>query len=580
MKQARVNVVASHDILFWVFNLLVSLYAIINTNGSTVLLAIPLTLTLLYILKPWSKVSLSDYSFDRTSALTLIVFLGTYITYSAPFVVSFDQGKTAYLWGDAYFYSNVAEFLNAFGKETTEINLLDPNSTSLAPYHYFELWFCAFISKLFGTTTYKTLFLVVYPTFAALGSYYMFNALKTIFLHVNGKILFIAALMLPLLESFSQFFPAFLFKYDIYSTSVWGWPKLTVVYFFISYFFLQFSKRNYLNLLAAAVCASAGYISIFPALFSISLLIGIILMRRKSINAIQLFSVMVLFSYVPLFYLYHSMDTLGGGQGFELASYLFLSFKIFGSSFLQYSIAIPFIIIIALYYRRNASKLYKTEILFLFSLGVAGLTAWSVLNPIGADAVQFFTNIFIVSIVILSMISLMIGIQYGIKLSYLIIALWLINSAWAITNNYRNDRFTVESHKIEKIKAFVLEEKPLFVTINKNVKNLFQLHPFNNSPCGYLSLLYHPYVCYNICELDSIDFENKFQLEKYTKKSPYVRFKHAHPEKSQVDFIKKYKINYLISDAGNNSISTQIRPLIKDSLIVSEKEVIYSIKCD
>lgn len=198
---------------FWGFTLLVTCYAIYKTEFNTIASG-TLVLILIFVFRHSSKgekeanpqlFKLADISWYGTVLILNLLY----------FIISVWQiqdfsGRLHFFWGDANFYSAVADYINQVGKESTHfynwVNVTEQNPDF---FHFPDLWAAAIISSSTGALYYKGLTLVVYPyllTLFTLGLLSFlkrdskFSAFDLIFLFLT--ILFIAPLKISFLSGF------------------------------------------------------------------------------------------------------------------------------------------------------------------------------------------------------------------------------------------------------------------------------------------------------------------------------------------------------------------------------------------
>ncbi|WP_057935996.1 hypothetical protein [Algoriphagus resistens] len=198
---------------FWGFTLIVTCYAIYKTEFNTIASGV-LLLILYFILRhskkgdkeenpQWFKATdLSWYS--AVAALNLLYFV------IALWQIQDFSGGLHYFWGDANFYSAVADYINYFGKESTHFyNWINVSEQKPDYFHFSDLWAAAIISSSTGTLYYKGLTLVIYPfllTLFTLGFLALLRQKSKFttfeFLFIFLAILFIAPLKISILSGF------------------------------------------------------------------------------------------------------------------------------------------------------------------------------------------------------------------------------------------------------------------------------------------------------------------------------------------------------------------------------------------
>lgn len=145
----------------------ISVWAVINTNGKTYLLFMLMIAIAIVVLSIKKNPKLQK--FNNKNGNTFLVQL--FVIYSVFFiiqllkVVDLNDLTLRALHDDVAYSAGISDFLVKYHKETL---ILDPNSVySWQPYHYFEMHFSALLSAITGFTSLKILYLIVYPVLYA-----------------------------------------------------------------------------------------------------------------------------------------------------------------------------------------------------------------------------------------------------------------------------------------------------------------------------------------------------------------------------------------------------------------------------
>jgi len=149
------------------FLFLVSLYAIWITKGKTILLLVPVLLLMVGFLK--KPVLIIQKESENIKFKQLILFILTAcllysVYYSQAFITNGELVN--YAGGDTSFYARAAYNLQLNGIENPRIEYLYPQRFNPEPYHYYDLWFVAGVSKITGINTHLVYLLIIYPFFA------------------------------------------------------------------------------------------------------------------------------------------------------------------------------------------------------------------------------------------------------------------------------------------------------------------------------------------------------------------------------------------------------------------------------
>jgi hypothetical protein len=146
----------------------ISVWAVINTNGKTYLLFTLLIVMgiVVFSLKKNSSVQKLNKGDDNTFLVQLFVLYIVFFIIQLLKVVSLNDLTLRALHDDVAYSAGISDFLVKYHKETL---ILDPNSVySWQPYHYFEMHFSALLSAITGFTSLKVLYLIVYPVLYAM----------------------------------------------------------------------------------------------------------------------------------------------------------------------------------------------------------------------------------------------------------------------------------------------------------------------------------------------------------------------------------------------------------------------------
>lgn len=375
------------------------------TSGATVmLLFIPL---LVLLARP--------YAFTGKRALTISIskqflfgcLLSLLLIFSFRFGQIFNPSSGVPLvpHADIVFYANCIDFLCDKGFENSSVDYLNPEGTS--PYHYFELWFGAGISRLFGVNTALSEVLVVF----ALADFIIWLGLVTLaarirkpgFVTMGVCMLLLAvtgvALNIYLEVGFMQYI-------QVYARNTLNYSKLFPVYLFVISAAVFFQNQKYrdgvLCLLAIPVASIGTAIGILAAVPA-ALLLGLMMKHKPDLTVIAAWIItalgLVMFYGVLTHGVSTHVDTNASGLASKLwdPSFLRTSINIAGGAALQIVLLYLPYMLFCHSYAFQVLRNYKTEpaILLTVLIWVFSLAGWAVLHD-RVSSIQVFSNISIV----------------------------------------------------------------------------------------------------------------------------------------------------------------------------------------
>ena len=195
-------------------------------------------------------------SIKKELFVTILFLLVTFIIYSYRFYSASYNGNSILNIPnpDFTFYARISHFIVNSGVESATPTLLYPETNSVDPYHYFELWLNGGISYFSGGDNLQILFLVAYTlgiSFVWLG----FCALAENLKKLNGLSIlfaFFATFFLPLQSVFSETINEVLNKFFILthapsqyiSFGLWNMTKIYPVYLIFIVAILAFLKKE------------------------------------------------------------------------------------------------------------------------------------------------------------------------------------------------------------------------------------------------------------------------------------------------------------------------------------------------
>jgi hypothetical protein len=393
--------------------LLVSLYAIIQTGGVTVMLPIPLLILLLlynYRRSAASPVIFEGKRSNMFSALYLLLSATVYFLFYA-WIFLKSGASFQYAGGDVAYYARVAEHLNAFGRENNHIGYLFPEKTLVSFYHYGDIWPTAFVHGIFGITPIVAAMLVVYPllmTIICAGSAALVHSI--VGGTKNGWLVFVTVVV-GFIGGKSFLFPSFLFSgtVDIYSRALADFPKALLLGCNIPLILYCVWTQRTWALLIASIIAAVTFVNAMPAL-----LVGTGLwilwkgFQKGNLAKTLLMLAIAAVSTAGFFFLLYGVYPKYAASGdpasatiqiAKMPFHLKTAINIFGGGVLQFSVFAPILVLFLFLIVTSRSKRqqpdYAAPVVFTVLLIVVGLGTWAATYAYTPEAVQFFGNIFI-----------------------------------------------------------------------------------------------------------------------------------------------------------------------------------------
>lgn len=570
----------------------VSIYAIIITQGKTILLPVPILLILIeriqYKLKEDSSNSNSKLKLKEVVLFLILSFTIFFIYYLQSFV-SLESDSYRYASIDHSFYARLASELNKYAVESPEISYPGFISTNPSPYHFIDIWLIAFINKLSSINVHFCLVLVSYPLLASI---YALGILEFLVSHFGSnwkiKLFTLTALFF---SSIGFLYPQFLLKADIYDYAPIIYTKILFPCCFILLFLYAIKRNNINELIILSVVASISYITVAPA-FAIT--IAAILLYELIKRKVRLFSIgfSILVSFFVLFYLYWLYKNSGSNQDSLLTEsineYIRRVVAIFIGGSMQFFTWSLFLLIVVLGWKKNIKSKFGNEIIILAVFCISGLLAWALLWPTSVDATQFFSIVFLpVSSIIACIVIAFLIFEpntpfFSRILSFVFIAFMVYKSI--------NYNFQVEAVKKEDVKAvmsFCNNYKSSFANIKgaKEYENMFNYNTQVYPPKPWLAYFLEDYKNYSIIKpnyiSDTSSYEGKIIWD-LVKKSPFYKFvkkgsENIKSQKPEREFFNSFNVNYLMV-SPSAIIEEEFKDMLIDSIRLSDDWRIYKLR--
>lgn len=570
--------------------------AIYYTKGITVLvILLPIMVCLFWRVKMDKKIEKNTAPVPTLNLTTIIcLFIGVLILFSWRFYQIYNPNGNLPMppHGDVVFYSNLVDFLVKFGNENSSVDYIKPFGTS--PYHYFELWLAALIANSTGLNTGLVLVLEVFsigPIIIWIGLCAVLGQFKSL----TVIDIFFCLFGVFLTGITFDFYTKFNFMQDVgvYASNAINYNKLFPIYLFSICALLFFmNKKNteaVICLLALPVVFISTAIGLFSALF-IWILINFI--RTKRIDTTSMLMTLIISFSIFLFYkitpaIHTHVTTNFTSTFFKMSDSKFIrtSFNILVGTTLQFTLLFsPFILIFFIIEKRNLSAVLKNSLLHLFvMIYILSLIGWAFLHE-SITTVQVFSNMVVVMFNLLAFFILVkVWIadnkfkRYAITFIFIILLIGIKNSTsgtgskiYYLQQNEYLDKIYNESKRLSLCGSFI-----------------YSAEDYKNSNYGYISNFSKPgnYLIYSknkTFPLSISPFSYTFSTNKDLAAEEYVSLANTpfwqyvskqqlnktfeSLERSQIQFIEEYKINYLIC-TKNVTLSKLLQEKIQKGII-------------
>lgn len=558
------------------------IYAIYKTNGVTILsLTILISTIFLYHKRELIVINSAPSFWKRF----LIIDKGLIATYIALIIFYFIQLNSIFdlstgiplaIDKDYSNYARVASYIRDFGIENRNIEyfLMDKGGTTI--YHYTELWLSAFISQLFNVHSQYALHLFVYPILLVVvysGIILLINKVQ-INLKINNTLTksklfaYITPYFFFTFSMFASLYPnnIELLKMDLWATSILSMPKLLYVYVYSICMILAILKSDYFSLSVFACLLSISYSTITPALFlAISLFFFYSFLfqkKRLKITLLNFYPLVITAISILIFYMVFG-EKDGVTPSFQeiinnyTSTNAYQTFvNIIGKTIIQIIITSSPIIILWLGLRK---KINSELSIFLIFIILSSLFSYAILHQMH-DAVQLWSNLYVPFVNIFAFVILIIGLV-SISDKKLIIPNILI-LAILFFGIYTRFPFRKINKPLNMVNTSLIEgEMPKFAFIKEKEDYKDYYSNFDQVYAGATHTLMRKYDPLLIVSLSThnINSENE-KLYRFNKNTTFEKYKgllmergtYKNIEQAQVEFIKEFEIDYLLSYRNRN----------------------------
>ncbi|TAE18434.1 MAG: hypothetical protein EAZ95_04345 [Bacteroidetes bacterium] len=576
--------------------------ALYHTTGKTVMLFLLLPIgAMWYHYKEANKAQkLKIDSFSSQIKPYSIVFLVSIIwAYITFFLLHTGNGNINTPHDDYVFNAKNAVYLATFGIENTTLEQYYNQNIGIVPYHYFELWLNVFFFQIFQIPSLLSLIFIVFPigiTCIMMG----FCALAEHFKLLNSKIIFFSFLFLFFTGVYLPFYNnIFLLNTsNVFVRNSINYPKLFSIYLFLQAFaLLFFAKRYYIAynlLLIIPVLFISTVIGVLVGMCSYFILYFILDKKNKAIymHSFILYVIFAFFVFV-FYFIFRDKTNIALSKASELPTiniaYFRTVFNVFVGVSIQYFVLyfpVLFLFLWATVGKRDVfwksnfkSVLLKYRYIIIFLLiYFSTLASWALLHSV-PDSVQLFSNITIplisisVFLFVLHCVAHRVINQVGLfSVLGVILCFNIYTTQKEVLYNY-----PIYSTKYEQaIQDNIANKQPLgaFLLDKKEYNSVFAFNTDFRVLGQYLSILGSQY---HIISLSVFEMPDLPIAEAYKQKSTFYKFVESQKKannfvsipQSQIDFVKKYKIDYLII-SPKVTLAEHWKPLI-DKEIIDQK---------
>lgn len=601
LKALNINLSNFYVAVFTKITLAVTLVTIISavcyTNGVTVMIVILPILFVLYLINKGKQTNkqITENTFPGITIL-ISLFVGVNAVFLLKYYLIYNPDGDLPLapHGDVVFYSNLTDFLMKFGNENSSLDYIYPAGCS--PYHYFELWLTALLKQLTGLNTGLLLVLITYsfgPILIWLGLCAVLSQFKKIsvpdiFFCLSG--VFLTGICFDFYTKVG-----FMQNIGVFTYNSINYNKLFPVYIYVISALLFFlNKKNtsaVLCLLILPVVFISTSISLFTAL---SLWVLIEFIRNKKLDKVSAFMIFFVAASIYLFYklapeIHTHVSADFSNTVNKLTDFLFLKtcFNIFVGSTLQFILLfVPFLVLYFINEKTKISDILKNSVLYLiFFVYVFSLIGWALLHE-NNTTVQVFTNITLVVFNVMAFYILAKVWSKPEKLkwySFLFLFLFVLNGLkisftddggrlFYYQSNVYLEEIYKESNNLSLRGAFIYTSEDYKATQFGYVSNFSKPGNYliySKKTTFPLSISPHNYILSEDKMLAAIERSSLVNTPfwKYVEEQK-LNGKFESIEKSQLQFIEEFKINYLICTkdvALSDLLKQKIKKVITDN---------------
>lgn len=574
----------------------VLLGSIFFSKGKTVfILLIPFLLLAYFYAKKEANVShLANVANEQSAKDDFIFFVKLLLPLSVIFAINFAEIYAGeQLWhtphSDYVAYAKLSFYLINYGVENPTINPIFVK-TQLAPYHYFEIWLNGVLAFLLSTNHLITLKIITYSflffsTFLGLCSLIKILGIKNDWLVMFYA--FLSTIFTGIYLDFYKNYP-FLSVMDVFTQNIWSYNKLSVTYTFLIAITLCFWKEKnswgYLLLIILPIC----YVTTLPVVVMTTgfmALVNFFQKNRKDFLFLLGLLLLLLTTFFAFYTFWGEIPNVSNKNfNFVDIKEIQTKFNIIAGTTIQTLILyLPCVFSIILF--RNLSltfiKTYFYDLLFLV-LPFSALLGWAILSR-STDSVQVYSNLSIPFFNLFFMLLAIYLVKHSSnkKSKILLLLLLLPNLFFNFRVFFYNNEIT-ETETLKELTSKIKNKNHISVSLKKSedYSTVFAKNPYLAFLGQYLVPFYSDAYSVDISvhqmKIDSTSRYVQSEI-RMLQNAPFYQYverqksvgKFVNIKQSQLDFIKEYKIDYLIANK-NTSIPKHIQHLVEEEMYFRE----------
>lgn len=597
--------------------ILVSVYAALKSFFNTILLILPPLIFLLFKIKiNLKKVKLLN-KYDIGYFFLFIVISSLFSLYNSVYL--FEDNLIIINNDDNFYNANLSMFLDHAGIESVNWNLLNRESVSSSPYHYFESWLIVLLSSFTNQSYYLSTLLICLPVLNSvicLGGFEIIKKSKIdyIFYPFGFLLVFLSGLYFTEMKEFT------FLKYSIgfgrsVITGLWT-LKMSIIYIYIIssiILYLDNSPRK-----ATIILLILPIVSIATAPIILSSVVLIVLfhftLKTKVFKTLDIFIPFFIAMYIYIFYSRnisnqgHSMPDLeiilNSALNFFSKTRIIISVEQIFYVFILY---FPFIIIGLYCVFRNRSYIIN-DFLFSRSFNIVFLFFIVLFNAF--IFWQLFFNVFggsefwvlnaVCTLNIISYLTIIFFIKQIKKRNKKVLIIGCLIGLMFL--------FIQNIHKIKKHEKtiYLKHYSSKFLKDLEYKKKYFNGHGVKlDKPSQFETVLFNPFIhqvghyIYSMTNFTSINSLNYINIDsnktsgywrksffesdpfrQYVKEKKQLNFLHDKfkIDSLKIEFMRDYKMKFIVKHP-DVKLDNFLKPFIKEKIVDSlSQETVYFLK--
>lgn len=535
----------------------------------------------------------------------LSVFLVASLIFFFRFYFLAQSNFLGYPDRDFFVYAYNSNYLLDVGKENASLDYINTEGLGATPYHYFELWTTVGIKAIFQLNPLYSLLLIVY----SLGTTLVYISLRAFIDILAQKLdkslknyqkdffallsLFVSGFFLKLYTQVDFMANAGIFAQSVFAIN----QKFYYIYIFILLslvFFLKNAKRTaILLLLCLPIIHISTAFAIIPTVFLYTS--WQVFRKNSKQNWINVCIPILVSLSIVLFYYFasgnvesHVSTDVGGlGKKYSTLFEIKTSINIILGTIIQVTLLfLPIILLAVVLIYQNFKNIFifsNDYILIYCLIPIIALIAWSALHIL-SGSIQIFTNISSILLNIFSILIFFIAILSAKKyfsLPSLLIWIFMVANNFLQSYEYNFTQQKQQQDYLTSIKKYSkkLSKIGVYLLAKEDYIGFSFLH--NSVPVGKYVMFFNHDTYPTSISPHVMPFSNDKLLATYQKEgqvsTPFYQYVEKQKrnkqfvsiEQSQVDFIKAFQVNYLIT-TKNVVLSEKLQQLV-DKKIVDKK---------